>query len=107
MLYLNAIKTLSKVSIILGKYQDREVRCLGRCGEVYHVPEEKKTDVNIAVRLIDDAVRGAADSMVIVSEYSYIEPAVLWVRENHPQIKITVIHSHFRRLAAAGCFVFL
>jgi len=33
MLYLNALRTLSKVSVILGKYQDREVRCLAHCGD--------------------------------------------------------------------------
>jgi len=90
MLYLNALKTLPKLTVILGKYQAREVRCLARCGEVYNVPEEKKTDVNIAVRLIDDAVKGAVDSMVLVSGDSDIEPAVQWVRENHPVIKVTV-----------------
>jgi hypothetical protein len=54
------------------------------------VPEEKKTDVNIAVNLIDDAVKNTTDSMVIVSGDSDIEPAVKWVRDNRPDIRITV-----------------
>jgi hypothetical protein len=54
------------------------------------VPEEKKTDVNIAVNLLEDAFRGLTDSMVIVSGDSDLEPAVEWVRRNYPHVKITV-----------------
>ena len=91
--YLKALGTLPKVKIILGKYQERTVTCRAReCMRhlEYQVPEEKKTDVNIAVNLLEDAFRGLTDSMVIVSGDSDLEPAVEWVRRNHPQIKITV-----------------
>src|SRR5262245_2458710 len=43
-----ALKTLSKVKVILGKFQDPEVTCRSDCGKRYLVPEEKKTDVNMA-----------------------------------------------------------
>jgi len=91
--YLKALGTLPKVKIILGKYQERTVTCQAReCMRrlEYIVPEEKKTDVNIAVNLLEDAFLGLTDSMVIVSGDSDLEPAVEWVRRNHPQIKITV-----------------
>ena len=91
--YLKALGTLPKVKIILSKYQERTVTCHAReCMRrlEYQVPEEKKTDVNIAVNLLEDAFRGLTDSMVIVSGDSDLEPAVEWVRRNHPQIKITV-----------------
>lgn len=91
--YLKALATLPKVSIILGKYQERTVTCGAReCPRrlEYSVPEEKKTDVNIAVNLLEDAIRGLTDTMVVVSGDSDLEPAVEWVRRNHPQIKITV-----------------
>jgi uncharacterized LabA/DUF88 family protein len=91
--YLNALKSLPKVEVILGKYQERTVTCqAASCPRhlTYRVGEEKKTDVNIAVRLIDDAINQRTDSMVIVSGDSDLEPAVEWVRRNHPTIKITV-----------------
>ena len=44
-----------------------------------NVQSFKKTDVNIAVNLLDDALRGLTDSMVIVSGDSDLEPAVEWV----------------------------
>lgn len=89
-LLLNALRTLPKVHVILGAYQDREVSCLAQCKQRYDVPEEKKTDVNIAVHMIDDAINGRMDRIVIVSGDSDIEPAATWIRKNHPHIKITV-----------------
>ena len=74
-----ALGTLPKVKIILGKYQERTVTCQARdCMRrlEYQVPEEKKTDVNMAVNLLEDAVRELTDSMVIVSGDSDLEPAV-------------------------------
>ena len=91
--YLKALGTLPKVKIILGKYQERTVICKARdCMRrlEYQVPEEKKTDVNMAVNLLEDAVRGLTDSMVIVSGDSDLEPAVEWVRRNYPHVKTTV-----------------
>jgi hypothetical protein len=90
---LKALGTLPKVKIILGKYQERTVTCQARdCMRrlEYLVPEEKKTDVNIAVNLLEDAFRNQTDSMVIVSGDSDLEPAVEWVRQNYPQIKTTI-----------------
>jgi uncharacterized LabA/DUF88 family protein len=91
--YFKALASLPKVRIIFGKYQERTVTCrAAACPRrlEYVVPEEKKTDVNIAVNLLDDALRGLTDSIVIVSGDSDLEPAVEWVHRNHPQIKITV-----------------
>ena len=91
--YLSALKSMPKVEVILGKYQERTVTCqAGACPRhlEYRVGEEKKTDVNIAVRLIDDAINHRTESMVIVSADSDLEPAVEWVRKNHPTIKVSV-----------------
>ncbi len=91
--YLKALGTLSKVKIILGSYQEREVTCRAvECGRrlKYLTPEEKKTDVNIAIQMIDDARQDKADSMILVSSDSDFEPAVKWVRKNFPKIKILV-----------------
>jgi 6-hydroxy-3-succinoylpyridine 3-monooxygenase len=88
--YLKALGTLSKVQVILGKYQLRSVSCRADCRKEYRVPEEKKTDVNIAVHMLNDAITKATDSMVLVSGDSDLEPAVEWVRKNCPRMKLTV-----------------
>jgi hypothetical protein len=91
--YFKALATLPKLQRIEGKYQLRRVTCrAAACPRQlqYLSPEEKKTDVNIAVHLIDDALHTRADSVVIVSGDSDLEPAVEWVRKNRPLIKVTV-----------------
>lgn len=91
--YLTALKSQPKVEVILGKYQERTVTCqAAACPRhlEYQVGEEKKTDVNIAIRLLDDAIHQRTDAMVIVSADSDLEPAVEWVRKNHPTIKVSV-----------------
>lgn len=88
--YLQALGSCPKVEVTMGKYQLREVNCRARCREKYDVPEEKKTDVGIAVRMISDAIDGLADRIVLVSGDSDLEPAIEWIRRRHPAIRITV-----------------
>ena len=87
--YLRALETLPKVSVILGVFQERTVKCRA-CGQPYSVPEEKKTDVNIAVEIISDAISEQVTRMTIVSGDSDIQPAVEWVVRNRPNIRVTV-----------------
>jgi hypothetical protein len=88
--YFSALKTLPKVRVILGLFQPRTVTCRASCGLKYDVQEEKKTDVNLAVELISDAVAGACEQMFIVTGDSDVQPAVEWIARNRPQIKLTV-----------------
>lgn len=88
--YLEALKLLSKVTVTLGTYQDREVTCRADCKRRYRSPEEKKTDVNIAVAMIDCVVKNTADMIVLISGDSDLEPAVKWVRDNHKEKKVAV-----------------
>ena len=89
--YIAALKTLPKVKVILGKFQKREVTCrVESCRRKYVFQEEKKTDVNIAVEILSDAVDGNADTLVVVSGDSDIQPAIQWVRRRYSAIKIHV-----------------
>ncbi len=65
--YIRAIKSRSKVKVIRGKFQDREVTCRSTCKNKYIVPEEKKTDVNIAVEIMSDTFSNANDMIIVVS----------------------------------------
>ena len=89
-LYHLALRTLPKVKIIQGSFRDREVRCGAKCQESYLTREEKKTDVNIAVTMIDDVISGFTESVVLVSGDSDQEPAVMWIKKRYPNIKLTV-----------------
>ncbi len=85
-----ALRTLPKLKIILGKFQPREVTCRGTCKEKYMVPEEKKTDVNIAVEIMSDAFANLYDALILVSGDSDTQPLIQWVNKNRPEKKITV-----------------
>ena len=87
--YFKALKTLSKVKIILGAFQQREVTCRAN-GCRYSYWEEKKTDVNIAIEIMADVVEGACDSIAVVSGDSDVQPVLEWVSKNYRDMKITV-----------------
>lgn len=89
--YFNAIKTLPKLKVKFGLFQPREVTCRGSCREKYFIQEEKKTDVNMAVEMISDAIDASCpDRMCVVSGDSDIEPVVEWISKNKPSVGITV-----------------
>jgi hypothetical protein len=54
------------------------------------VPEEKKTDVNIAVEILSDAFNNNCDSVILVSGDSDVQPPIQWVKRNSSSKKITV-----------------
>ncbi|MDD5351067.1 MAG: NYN domain-containing protein [Chthoniobacteraceae bacterium] len=91
--YFRALASLPKVSQIMGKYQLRTVTCRAKdCLRKldYKTPEEKKTDVNICVAMIEDALDGKVDNIVLVSGDSDLEPAVAMIRRRFPAIKVSV-----------------
>src|SRR5436305_1941679 len=51
LLFIRALGTLPKVEIINGVFQPRTARCEAKCCEEFIVSQEKKTDVNIAIRM--------------------------------------------------------
>lgn len=89
-LYFAALQTLSKVQIIKGVFQPKTVRCAGECREQYNVPEEKKTDVNLAISMVTDAINQVVDSIVLISGDSDQEPAIQWINRYCPNVKLTV-----------------
>lgn len=53
--------------------------------------EEKQTDVNIALHVYRDAVRGACDQLVICSNDSDMEPALRMIREDAPTLVVGLV----------------
>ncbi|MBA3976289.1 MAG: hypothetical protein C0504_18940 [Candidatus Solibacter sp.] len=105
--YLKALATTPKVEVSLGKFKEKQVRCgVSACtfsgSRFYTTQEEKRTDVNIAVAMIDDANRGVCEKVILVSGDSDLVPAVTLVRSRHPSIEITVyVPANHRRRAFA------
>lgn len=93
--YLRALSTTPLVQVILGKFKFKNVKCgVATCtfagSKWYQVPEEKRTDVNIAVFMLDDAYQDMCDQMIIFSGDSDLVPAINVVRNRFPAKKIIV-----------------
>lgn len=94
--YLEALaNACPKISIILGKYKLKRVHCAVKActyrgGRVFEMPEEKRTDVNIAVNMISDAYSDACDRFILVSGDSDLVPAVSEIRRISPTKVVTV-----------------
>lgn len=94
-IYLRALSTTPLVDIILGKFKRKTLKCgVAACNtagpRLYDTREEKRTDVNIAIFMLDDAYRDLCDQIIIFSGDSDLVPAVQMVRLRFPQKRIVV-----------------
>ena len=93
--YLCALDTLPKVNVILGKYKTKSVSCnVTTCvhsgDRRFATWEEKRTDVNIAVQMIDDAYQDECDNFIIVSGDSDLVPVLHQIKLRFPDKKVIV-----------------
>jgi uncharacterized LabA/DUF88 family protein len=93
--YLKALATLPLVEIILGKFKRKRIHCTeSSCMHTgnrrFETVEEKRTDVNIAVSMLDDAYQDACDQLVLISGDSDLVPGISTIRTRFPAKKITV-----------------
>jgi uncharacterized LabA/DUF88 family protein len=94
-IYIKALSTLNKVQIIYGLFKYKKIKCLVKnCTykglKSFYVPEEKRTDVNIAVHMIKDAFNDKCDRLIIISGDSDLVPAVKTVKMITPNKKVIV-----------------
>jgi hypothetical protein len=83
--YLEALETLPLVKIHYGTYLGTPQTCF-KCGHTFTKHNEKKSDVNIAVKLLTDALDNLYEIAVLVSADSDLVPAVEAIK-NHFQNK--------------------
>ncbi len=93
--YLDALATTPIVDVELGNFKSKNIRCrCSHCPEVkeHHFTgqEEKRTDVSIASRMIEDVVTGSCQKLVVVSGDSDLVPAIQCVGRISPEAKILV-----------------
>ncbi len=93
--YLDAIATYPLVEIIYGLFKEKKLKCkVSNCSsthkKIYSTYEEKRTDVNIATSMLDDAYKGECERIILVSGDSDLVPAVDLIKRNFPQIEVIV-----------------
>ena len=97
--YLDALTARGGVNIDYGHFLSRPAHCRS-CGATWQRSEEKKTDVNIAVRLLEDAYDDLFDVAVIVSGDSDLVPPIESLRRRFPSKRVVVAHPPKRPSAA-------
>lgn len=94
--YLEALSVSSSARIHYGRFLKKKRRC-NKCGESWTTYEEKMTDVNIAVELLDDARYDRFDTAIIVSADSDLVGPVKNVRMRHPEKRVVIAFPPDRR----------
>ncbi len=77
-IYFRALQTLPTVEIIKGKFKSKNINVLinQNVKMTARVPEEKGTDVNLAVHVVNDAHLKLFDTAVVISNDSDLAEAV-------------------------------
>ncbi|MBD5214744.1 MAG: NYN domain-containing protein [Bacteroidales bacterium] len=80
----------TEFEVVMGRYLSKKIKC-PNCNGWFPRPEEKKTDVNISVRLLGDCMFNATDRVVLVSADSDLVPPLNFIIQNFPDKKIRVM----------------
>ena len=87
--FLEALATLIDFNIYYGKYQLNSQECK-RCGNIWPVPNEKMTDVNISVELMADAFQDSFDTALLISGDSDLTGPIKKIKELFPNKRIVI-----------------
>lgn len=89
--FLNANKAINGdiFEVVKGKYLEKHIECPYCKGDISR-PEEKKTDVNISIRMISDCIQGNTDVIVLVSADTDLIPPLELIKNDFQQVKIRV-----------------
>jgi len=87
--FLEALETLPNLEIFYGKYQLNPREC-PHCGFKDRVPNEKMTDVNIAVEMFSDAAKNKFDTALLLSADSDLVPLVMSMKNTFEQKRVVV-----------------
>jgi len=107
--FLEAIDTLPDTRIYYGHYLPKQQTCF-KCGATWNAHEEKMTDVNIAVEMLNDAYEDAFDTAMLVSADSDLAMPVESVTTRFPKKRVVIAcppNRHSKRLEAiaSACFI--
>jgi len=93
--YLRALKNTG-VEYTLGQFKKKQ-RCCLKCKSNWIAHEEKETDVNIAVQIIEDAIDRLMDVCYVVSADTDLAPAIRLMKRKFPHIEYVCVAPPNRR----------
>jgi hypothetical protein len=87
--FLEAVGTLSSVSIYYGHYIGGIIQCRN-CRHTWPDHEEKMTDVNIATEMLVDSFDDRCDTVLLISADSDLVPAIRGIKKLFPAKRIVI-----------------
>lgn len=87
--FIDALTTVHELDIFYGQYLSNPVECR-RCGARWDAHEEKMTDVNIAIHLLQDAHDDKFDTAILISGDSDLSGPIEMIRLKFPKKRIIV-----------------
>lgn len=77
------------VILHMGQFKEKPRKCFS-CGAVWKGHEEKETDVQIAVHMVADAMRGDVDRIILISADTDLGPAIKMINSAAPACEVFV-----------------
>ncbi len=104
--FLNANKLINgdKFEIVRGKYIEKDIYC-PLCKGYFFRPEEKRTDVNISVRMLEDCFLDRTDTFALVSVDSDLIPPLETIIKFFSDKKIKIYFPPNRYSREMGSFL--
>jgi NYN domain len=89
--YVKALEA-TRVEVLMGHFNYPTIDCpLKGCDKQYVKPNEKCTDINLALHAVDDALFGKVDVVYIMSADSDQAATASFIRQRKPDLKIVAI----------------
>lgn len=87
--YVKALESVG-VTPVMGQFKEKSRECFN-CNSRWQTHEEKETDVNIALQMLDDAYNNKYDRGLLVSADSDLAPPIRLVLDRFPKKQMRII----------------
>jgi uncharacterized LabA/DUF88 family protein len=77
------------VILHMAQFKEKPRKCMS-CGAKWKGHEEKETDVQIAVHMVSDALRGETDRIIVISADTDLGPAIKMIAVHAPECEVFV-----------------
>jgi uncharacterized LabA/DUF88 family protein len=89
--YLAALRSSTTTRIILGSYKRRQSQC-HRCGATWQSFQEKQTDINIAIEILEDAYEDRFDTLLLISRDGDLVSILRTISSRFPEKRIILAY---------------
>ena len=88
--FIDALKTIPDIQVFYGKYQFKPNKCK-KCDYVNQIPEEKMTDVQLAVEMVSDAHQNNYDTALLITGDIDLVPSIERIQKDFKNKRIIVV----------------